>query len=49
MTHEDPSRRPSMDEVMDQFTAIALHLPDRAAMKPLRKRWRHRFPYLFRV
>ncbi|KAH9929578.1 uncharacterized protein BXZ73DRAFT_102106 [Epithele typhae] len=48
MISPDPARRPMMDEVIDRFTEDALRLSDRAFRQPLRRRWRHRFPLLFR-
>ena len=48
MTQDEPSLRPTMDEVVDRFTDIALCIPERAMTKPLRKPWRSRLPKIFR-
>ena len=48
MTQEEPALRPTMDEAVDRFAAATARLSDRAMTKSLRRRWRRRFPYLFR-
>ena len=48
MTQEEPALRPTMDEAVDRLAAANMRLSDRAMAKPLRRKWRKRFPYLFR-
>ena len=48
MTQEEPALRPTMDEAVDRLAAATVRLSDRGIAKPLRRKWRKRFPYLFR-